>query len=60
MWGAGIYESELRKEDGVWKFSRLHFHRTWQVLYKGGWATPRPGDEVFPSAFTPPFHYRRP
>ena len=60
LWGAGIYESQLRKEDGVWKFSRLHFHRTWQVLYKGGWATPRPGDEVFPSAFTPPFHYRRP
>lgn len=60
MWGAGIYENELRKENGVWKFSRLHFHRTWQVLYKGGWATPRPGDEIFPSAHTPPFHYRRP
>ncbi len=60
LWGAGIYENELRKEDGVWKFSRLHFYRTWQVLYKGGWATPRPGDEIFPSGYTPPFHYRMP
>jgi len=61
MWGAGIYENELKKEDGVWKFSRLHFYRTWQVLYKSGWAMPQPdAGQVFPSSFTPPFHYRRP
>jgi hypothetical protein len=61
MWGAGIYENELQKEDGVWKFSRLHFYRTWQVLYKSGWVNPSAdGGQVFPSSFTPPFHYRKP
>jgi len=61
MWGAGIYENELKKENGVWKFSRLHFYRTWQVLYKSGWTNPTSdGGQVFPSGFTPPFHYRRP
>lgn len=40
MWGAGIYENELVKENGVWKFARLHFYRTWKVYYQGGWAAP--------------------
>jgi SnoaL-like domain len=66
MWGSGIYENELVKENGVWKFKRLHLYRTWKVNYKGGWAKPD-ADQVtavngqqFPSRFTPPFHYRNP
>jgi len=57
MWGGGIYENELVKEDGVWKFRRLRFYRTWQVPYKTGWATPAEG-ALLPSRLTPPFHYR--
>ena len=63
MWGSGIYENELVKESGVWKFRRLHFYRSWKVSYKGGWATKVADEEsgqVFPSGFTPPFHYRNP
>jgi len=61
MWGAGIYESELKKQNGVWRFSRLHFYRSWQVLYQGGWSNPvADGEQIFPSGFTPPFHYLRP
>jgi hypothetical protein len=66
MWGSGIYENELVKENGVWKFKRLHLYRTYKVDYKGGWATPNEGEgeggkgQLFPSRFTPPFHYRNP
>jgi len=40
MWGAGIYTSKLRKQDGVWRFERLSFRRTYLMPYKGGWAEP--------------------
>ena len=61
MWGAGIYENELVKEGGIWKFRRLHLYRTWKVDYKGGWAAANDGPgQKFPSRFTPPFHYKHP
>ncbi len=61
LWGGGIYESELVKENGVWKFSRLYLEPTYQVLYKGGWARNEAGaGEMLPTQFTVPFHYRRP
>jgi hypothetical protein len=61
LWGGGIYESELVKEDGTWKFRRMHLYRMYQVHYKGGWATPNDDSSLrFPSRFTPPFHYRSP
>jgi hypothetical protein len=61
LWGGGIYENELVKEDGVWKFKRLYLEPTYQVLYKGGWARDEAGaGEMLPSPFTPPFHYRKP
>ena len=61
MWGGGVYENELVNQDGVWKFKRLHLYRTYEVNYKGGWATPSEGEgQLLPSRFTPPFHYRDP
>jgi hypothetical protein len=61
MWGGGIYENELVKEKGVWKFKRLHLYRTYKVPYKTGWAMPSTDEgAVFPTRFTPPFHYRNP
>lgn len=61
FWGAGIYENELVKEDGTWKFGRMHFYRTYLFNYKTGWATTGgSAGEIFPSRFTPPFHYRNP
>jgi hypothetical protein len=65
MWGSGIYENELVKDGGVWKYKRLHFYRTYKVYYKGGWATAKdPGEvgseQLLPSRFTPPFHYSNP
>jgi len=61
MWGSGIYENELVKQGGVWKFRRMHLYPTWKVNYKGGWAaTSDAGGQLYPSRFTPPFHYRNP
>jgi hypothetical protein len=56
MWGGGVYENELVNQSGVWKLKRLHLYRTYEVHYKGGWATPGEGD-LLPSRATPPFHY---
>src|SRR5690606_29552058 len=57
VWGAGIHENELVKEDGVWKFKRLQLHRTYKVRYEGGWAVPRSGTgALVPSRFTPDLH----
>ncbi len=61
MWGGGVYENELVNQNGVWKFKRLHLYRTYEVYYKGGWATPGEGEgQLLPSRATPPFHYRHP
>jgi hypothetical protein len=60
MWGAGIYENELVKEEGVWKFRRLHLYRTYKVDYKRGWTEAAADQEQLPSGITPSFHYRNP
>jgi SnoaL-like domain len=36
-WQAGPYENEYRKENGVWKITRLHWYETFTVPFDGGW-----------------------
>lgn len=38
QWGAGVYENELVKEDGIWKLKYLHAYQTFYTNYEDGWA----------------------
>jgi hypothetical protein len=38
QWGSGVYENELVKEDGIWKFEYLHAYQTFYTNYEDGWA----------------------
>jgi hypothetical protein len=40
VWAAGIYENELVKEGGVWKFRLRRFHQTYEFDYEAGWSRP--------------------
>lgn len=52
--GAAIYENAAVKENGVWKFSKVHAFNTWTAGYDGGWAR-NPGRNLpGPSADYPP------
>ena len=52
--GAAIYENEAVKENGIWKFSKVHAVNTWTAGYDGGWAR-SPGRRVpGPSEIYPP------
>jgi acetyl esterase/lipase len=37
-WSEGIYENAFVKQNGVWKFSSLHFYPTFITDYDKGWA----------------------
>jgi hypothetical protein len=37
-WGGAVYENEMVKEDGVWKFKVDHAYNTYNVAYDGGWS----------------------
>ena len=49
MWGLGVYENEYVKEDGKWKFKKLHYNQTFMTPYEDGWLktpfAPPPGQD---------------
>ena len=36
-WGRGLYENEYIKEDGKWRFKKLHWYITFLTLWENGW-----------------------
>ena len=52
--GGAIYENELVKEDGVWKFRKVHAYNTFTASYEGGWARSANRQVPGPSSDLPP------
>ncbi|MBN2060001.1 MAG: nuclear transport factor 2 family protein [Deltaproteobacteria bacterium] len=72
-WAHGIYENEYIKENGKWKFRKLHFNLTFRTPYEDGWLkTPVIDESIdypikpdakptayhpYPSGYVVPFHW---
>jgi hypothetical protein len=59
-WGAGIYENEYVKQNGVWKIARLHYYPSFVAPYEGGWAKLAPAGRDWKSAVGRSFPADRP
>jgi hypothetical protein len=47
VWGDSVYENELIKENGGWKFKKDHTYTTFFAPYDKGWALdPRPAPKI--------------
>jgi hypothetical protein len=51
-WAGGIYENEYVREDGVWKFARVHYHPMLAGPYETGWRNVDDDQKVVPYHFT--------
>ena len=75
MFSSGIYENEYVKEDGKWKFKRLHWFRIFLAPFEDGWVKtpsldirqhrpkadlPPTANKPYPSGYVFPFHYKHP
>ena len=76
LWGSNIYENEYVKENGKWKFKRLHAYLVFRTPYEDGWVktpvatsmrhtdvTPDSSTtfyEPYPSEIRVPYHYKHP
>jgi hypothetical protein len=74
--GAGIWENEYVKEDGIWKFKKLFFNNIFSSPFEDGWVKtpyipnppnkdrPAPGPDThfatYPSGYIFPYHYKNP
>lgn len=72
--GHGIYEVEYIKEDGIWKFKKMHFYLNFRAPLEEGWVktpvvismakgTPDLPPTVYkpyPEKYIVPFHYKHP
>jgi acetyl esterase/lipase len=52
--GGSVYENEAIKEDGVWKFSKVHTFNTFTANYEGGWTKVTASNVPGPSKDFPP------
>ena len=51
-WAGGIYENDYVREDGVWKFARVHYHPMLAGPYETGWRNVDEDQKVVPYHFT--------
>ena len=76
LWGHGVYENDYIKENGKWRFKKLHFYLTFRTPFEHGWLkTPVVGSarnktiepdrpptayKPYPSGYMVPFHFEHP
>lgn len=59
-WGAGIYENDYVKQNGVWKIARLHYYPNFLAPYAEGWAKLPPAGRNWKSSIGRSFPADRP
>ena len=74
QWLQGYYENEYVKEDGKWKFKKLHWNVTFFTSFEAGWLripllgllnrndadAPAPHFHPYPSGYHLPYHFKHP
>ena len=74
QWVHGYYENEYVKENGKWKFKKLHWNVTFFTSFEAGWLripllgllyredadAPAPNFHPYPSGYRLPYHFKHP